>query len=102
MALPIRWSPRAANQLEAICNHIEQHSPRYAAVFAQRVMRTIKSIPANPRLGRVVPEYRDASLRERIYQGYRVVYRLTDDAVEVVAICHGARPIQNALEEEDD
>lgn len=70
-------------------------------VFAQRVVQRIKSIPANPELGRAVPEYGERVLRERIYQGYRIVYRLTEEAVEIVAICHGARPLRDALQEDD-
>jgi len=62
-------------------------------------MQTIKSIPAQPELGRVVPEYGNRSLRERIYQGYRIVYRLGSGAIEIVAICHGARRIENAVED---
>lgn len=87
----IRWSPRAAEQLDEICTYIAADSPRYAAVFARRVLSTITSIPANPWVGRMVPEYQDPNLRERIYQGYRLVYRVRDEVIEVVAVCHGSR-----------
>ena len=101
MALQLRWSPRAARQLEDICEYIAKDSTTYAKAFAQRVVQTIRSIPASPKQGRVVPEYGNASLRERIYQGYRIVYRLKSDIVEIVAICHGARRIDDALEEKE-
>lgn len=100
MAQPIRWSPRAARQIENICDYIGQDSPYYAGRFAQSVLRLIKSIPRNPRLGRMVPECDDPLLRERILGGYRIVYRLKGDFVEIVAICHGARPIESALKDD--
>ena len=97
MALPIRWAPKAAHQLEAIVDYIGQDSERYAAIFARRVLQIVRTIPVHPAAGRVVPEYGDKNLREKIHLGYRIVYRLTPNAVEIVAICHGARLIENAM-----
>lgn len=97
MALPIRWAPKAAHQLEAIVAYIGQDSERYATIFARRILQVVKSIPGHPSAGRVVPEYGDENLRERIHLGYRIVYRTTPNAVEIVAICHGARMIENAV-----
>ena len=101
MALPVRWSPKAADQLEAIVEYIARDSQRYAAIFASRVLQLVKDIPAYPEAGRIVPEYSDKNLREKLHLGYRIVYRLTPQAVEIVAICHGARLIQNAMKEGD-
>lgn len=99
MALPIRWSPKAAHQLETIVEYIAQDSERYATIFARRILQTVRSIPIYPIAGRVVPEYGDQNLREKIHQGYRIVYRLTPHAVEIVVICHGARLIEHALQD---
>ena len=57
----------------------------------------VREIPKSPRSGRVVPEYDDPDLREKILGDYRVVYRIRKDTVEIVAICHGARLIQRVL-----
>lgn len=97
MALKIRWSPKAARQLEVIVEYISEDSARYATIFAKRVMQTVRAIPSNPKLGRMVPEYTAPNLREKILQGYRIVYRLTPHAIEIVAICHGSMLIENVL-----
>ena len=102
MAITIKWSPKAAKQLETLVEYIAEDSPRYAAIFARRIMQTVRAIPANPKLGRMVPEYGTPNLREKILQGYRIVYRLTPHAVEIAAVCHGSRPIQNAIEDPDE
>jgi len=71
---------------------VGERSPQYAATLARRIVALIESIPQHPRQGRMVPEYGQASLRERIFHNYRIVYRLLqDDVVEVVTIVHGAR-----------
>jgi toxin ParE1/3/4 len=99
MALPIRWAPKAAYQLEGIVEYIAQDSNRYAAIFARRVLQIVRAIPAHPDAGRVVPEYGNKNLREKFHLGYRIVYRLTPNTIEIVAICHGARLIEHALKD---
>jgi toxin ParE1/3/4 len=97
MAYKIRWSPRAASNFEDICNYIAKDSKYYASLFAKKVNAIIKTIPQFPRAGRVVPEYNNENLREKIYENYRIVYRLKEGFIEVVAICHGAKPLDNIL-----
>ena len=100
MALPKRWAPKAAHQLETIVEYIAQDTERYATIFARRVLQIVRAIPDHPAAGRVVPEYGDKNLREKIHIGYRIVYRLSPHAVEIVAICHGARLIEHAMKDE--
>lgn len=97
MAYKIRWSPRAAFNLETTCEYIAKDSELYASLFAKKIVSLVKTLPEFPRMGRIVPEYQDENLREIIYRDYRIVYRLKVDIVEVVAICHGARPLDSDL-----
>ena len=85
------WSPRALADLDAACEYIARDSAQYAYLFAERVVAVIETIPQQPWLGAVVPEYRQEELRERLFQNYRIVYRVHDDRVEIVAIVHAAR-----------
>ncbi|MFN7975233.1 MAG: type II toxin-antitoxin system RelE/ParE family toxin [Acidobacteriota bacterium] len=93
----IRWSPRAATDLEEGCAFIAKDSEHYAAIFARRVVAIVEGIPFFPRAGRVVPEYRDENLREKLFGNYRIVYRLRENVaehvVEIVTIHHAARPL---------
>lgn len=97
MAYNIRWSPRAASHFEEICDYIAKDSKHYAALFAKKVNVIVKSIPQFPKSGRIVPEYRDENLREKIYENYRIVYRIKEEFIEIVAICHGSRLLENVL-----
>lgn len=91
------WSPRSVSQLENICDYIALDSPVYARIFAQKMVSLAKLLPAYPEAGRRVPEYDLPDLREKIYGDYRMVYRITESTVEIVAICHGARQLERAL-----
>jgi len=79
------------DDLEAIREYIARDSDRYARLFVQRVVRVAESIPQHPLLGAVVPEYQREELRERLFQNYRVVYRVLGEVVEIVTIVHAAR-----------
>ena len=94
MARPVRWSHTAASDLEDICAYIGRDSPHYASSFAKRIVSATRLIGQFPESGRIVPEYRDPAIRELIYQGYRVVYRLKAEASEIVQICHGAKRLR--------
>lgn len=97
MAYSIKWSPQAVSHFEGICDYIAKDSNYYALLFARKVVAIIKTIPQFPKSGRVVPEYRDENLREKIHENYRIVYRIKAEAIEIVAICHGSRLLENIL-----
>ena len=89
------WSPKAADDLEAVCEYIARDSGHYARLFAARIIALVEQIAEFPTSGRVVPEYDDHNVRERILQNYRVVYRTKPDSAEIVAIVHAARLLKN-------
>ena len=85
------WSPRALQDLDDICAYIARDSEYYAALFGERLVSFIETLPQCPLLGAVVPEYGQPELRERLFRNYRIVYRVRSDALEIVTIHHGAR-----------
>ena len=99
MAYRIVWAPRASDQFEEICDYIGADSPMYAHIFAKKVVALVKSISTFVRSGRMVPEYGDENLREKIYGNYRVVYRIKTDYIEIAAICHGSQLLSRILSE---
>ena len=85
------WSPLAVRDFFNICEYIGRDSKRAARKFGRQLLRVIESIPQQPRLGATVPEYERDDIRERILGDYRIVYRLRDDDIEIVAIAHAAQ-----------
>jgi plasmid stabilization system protein ParE len=87
----VHWSEVAVGHLQAIRDYIARNSPGYAQALADRIVQRTEQLAAMPRLGAEVPEYGDETIREVLEHPYRIVYRVTTDRVEVVAILHGAR-----------
>ena len=80
-----------------IRDYIAQDSPFYARQFTERLVMAVENLPDFPRLGRMVPEagYQE-HIREFIFQGYRVIYRIRSDGLlQVVTVLHGARKLDD-------
>jgi plasmid stabilization system protein ParE len=71
---PIRWSPQAVRDVEAIRDYIAQDSQRYAQLTVDRHIASVERLRAFPQSGRVVPERADPEIREVIVGPFRVVY----------------------------
>ena len=84
----IRWTTEAADQLEEAFRHIQQDSPDSARKIAQAVIDRIEQLAAFPGLGRPgeVP-----GTRELVSPPYIVVYRSTEDVIEILHIWHGSQ-----------
>jgi addiction module RelE/StbE family toxin len=87
----IRWTPQAADDLEAICLFIARDSPQLAAAFADRVLRATDHLANFPRSGRILPELGIENIREIIVGSYRLIYRVRQDSVQLLTVHHGAR-----------
>ena len=68
-------------------------SPNYAATLLAQARDTARSLDRFAERGRVVPELRDAAIREVFVGSYRLVYRILLNRVEVLALVHGARDL---------
>jgi toxin ParE1/3/4 len=89
----ISWSVTSQYDLEAIGDFIAKDSPFYAVDFVERVIQAVDQLLEFPELGRVVPEFNNADLREIIFHGYRIVYKAKDEMIYIVSICHGSQNI---------
>lgn len=87
----VRWTPQAAEDLDAIANRIAEDSPTYARLFVMDVFTAVDRTARFPQSGRIVPETQDPSVRETVLGNYRIIYRLKPTTIEVLTIYHGAR-----------
>jgi len=86
---PIRWTTDAANQLEGIVERIQQNNPDAARKTAQAILERIGELKVFPQLGR--PGQDVEGTRELVCPPYVIVYRLKNDAAEILCIWHGAQ-----------
>jgi len=89
----VRWTPQAAEDLEAVTEFIAKDSPHYASLFAINVFHAVERLVDFPESGRIVPEKNDPKVRDVILGNYRIVYRLRHTTVELLTIHHAARPL---------
>jgi toxin ParE1/3/4 len=93
VALEVRWTAAARADLRAAADYIAKDSERYAASFVDEARTASASLNVFPWRGRVVPEFGDKSLREIFVMSYRMVYRIMEKQVFIVALVHGARDL---------
>lgn len=91
----IEWTDPALADLIHIRDYIAQDSPIYAKQFVRRIFNATDKLADFPRIGREVPEASDAAeeVREIIYQGYRIIYWIVVDRVQILAVIHGTRDL---------
>ncbi len=95
--MTVNWTESALADLQAIESYLSRHSPKYARSLVERVLARTERLADFPQLGRQVPEFADASLRELIESPYRIVYRINESEVDVLAVVHGARRLPSEL-----
>lgn len=90
--MSLTWSQEAGVNLTDIEDFIARDSPARAVLFVDALIDPAETIlTGNPRGGRVVPEIGIPDIRELIYRGYRIVYRLNGDRMEVLTVFEGHR-----------
>lgn len=93
----LRWSREAGENLVEIEEFIARDSPERAVRFVDALIDHAETILAdNPRSGRVVPEIGNPDIRELIYRGYRIVYRLKGDAIDILTVFEGHRLLRRS------
>ncbi len=88
----VTWSMEAGENLVDIEEFIARDSLERAIRFVDALIDHTEAVLAdNPRSGRSVPETGNPEIRELIYRGYRIVYRLNGDRIEIFTVFEGHR-----------
>jgi plasmid stabilization system protein ParE len=93
----VHWTEAALADLRAIQAYISRHSSQYATSLIERLFDRSAQLANHPRLGGVVPEYDEESLREILEHPYRIIDRILEQQVDIVAVIHGARRLPRGL-----
>jgi len=101
MDYKVKWSPEATEDLESIAEYIARDSEFYARSVVSKILAVSRKIPEQPMIGRMVPEIGQQEIRERFVYSYRLVYRIQDSLIVIVAIIHGKRLLENVIEKFD-
>ena len=91
--MKILWTEPAIEDLRNLHGYIAKDSDVYASSFVQRIILAVDRLSDFPRLGRMVPEAEQETIRELLYQNYRIIYRIKSELVEVLTVIHGRRDL---------
>ena len=88
---PAFWTDRAVSDLESVGDHIALDNPAAAERWVGRLVVAAQNAASAPLAGRRVPELARDDVREVFLRTYRIVYRITDERVEVLTVFEGHR-----------
>jgi plasmid stabilization system protein ParE len=62
--------------------------------FVKKIVDTTRSLSRFPFSGRVVPEFGEENIREKLVYSYRIIYRIQDETITIAAVIHGKRLLE--------
>lgn len=81
--MKIVYKESFVNRLEKQLDYIKNDNPKAAEYFKEELLKRIKTIPSNPLIFRKSIYFNDLSIRDLIYKGYTVVFRIAEKQIEV-------------------
>lgn len=97
ISITLVWTEEARERLWEIEEFIARDSLERAACFIDTLIdHTEKILPDNPLAGRIVSETNSPAIRELIFKGYRIVYRLSEDRIAVLSVFEGHRLLRES------
>jgi len=96
----LQWTKNAKDDLIDIVTRIKQENPNTAMEIYQKLRKRAQSSNFFPLKGRVVPELLDEGItyyRELIEKPWRVIYRVGDETVYLIAIIDSRQNLDELL-----
>lgn len=87
----LAWSPLGIERVTEAARRIAGKDPGSAERWVERIFASVERLSEYPRSGRVVPELGREDVREVIHEAYRVVYRISEDAILILTARHSRR-----------
>jgi toxin ParE1/3/4 len=95
----VKWSRPARMDLKQIHNYIADDSRYYAKKVVQTIVEKTEELMVFPEIGRIVPEIDDPNIRELFVYSYRLIYEITPNGIEILAVIHGRRDFLERITE---
>ena len=72
-----------------LAQYISRDSRFYAQATVSKIIDFSRSVAKFPQMGRIVPEFNDKKIRERLVYSYRLLYKIERTRILIVAVIHG-------------
>ena len=92
------WSNPAKDDLKKIHDYIAKDSKFYAIKVSQEFVEKTEKLKDFSKMGRVVPEFGNTNIRELLVYSYRLIYEISSDKIEIIAIIHGRQEFHKAFD----
>jgi toxin ParE1/3/4 len=96
----IHWQEPASLDLVEIIEFVSRDRPSAARKLGREILTAAKGLSGQPRRGKPVPEFHGHGVLEyrQIYVGpYRLIYSVSNETVDILAVIDGRRSVQNLL-----
>jgi plasmid stabilization system protein ParE len=87
----IYWTRQAREDLRAVRAHIARDAPATASAYVRKLRLSVGRLRQFPYSGEVIPEIGREELREVLQGNYRIIYRVSESKVDILAVFHSAR-----------
>ncbi len=95
--MKVIWSQESLKQLIEIEIFISKDSPDRAAKFINKLIERGEKIKEYPYKGRVVAEFSVSEIREVFVKSYRIVYRISEDQIEILTVFEGHQMLNSGV-----
>lgn len=86
--MEVIWTKQAIRMVNEFVDYIAQDNYDTAEQWALELMSQTDKLADHPRIGRVIPEYNEKTLRELIVGNYRLAYRIKEDGIYIETVWH--------------
>ena len=93
--MTVTWSPKALDRVYEIADYLHKEHQTDVFDFLNQIFDRTKQLELFPESGRMVPEVNRLDIRELIWRGYRIVYQVKAEEVEVLTVRHGRQQWQD-------
>ncbi len=94
--MKVIWSKESLQQLIQIKEYISKDNSERAIQFVKRLIDRAEKIKDYPYKGRVVPEFSLDEIREVFEKSYRIVYRISENRIEILTVFEGYKLFNNS------
>lgn len=92
--MKVFWTEQAWARLSEIEAFIARDNPAAAVKLIDRLVERGEALAHHPERGRKLPEMPRAGFRELVVGNYRLVYRATSSAIEILTVFEGHRLVR--------
>lgn len=91
----VTWSQQAIADLRSIHDFIARDSRYYAKKVVHDIRELVEELNGLPKMGRMVPELNEETVRELLLYSYRIVYEIKDEGIFVLTVVHQRRNLKD-------